>query len=497
MFSPNNWGLSIAIKNGVIPGSPNRENNGFISSSIAYENENPITHWLTGIQDTDREDPTNWILSGTSTASDFTFYNDAFVGPPTNRIFMDPNEAYESIIGGIIAPYRLVRWQQSTNRIGNTSFDVQNSSLDRLFSFIMVITNDKSKWTRCPVIETSDENNGLNWGIAKVNNLSIDKEGNPVDTTGFGNLTMAQIATQFASTNEEDAGFVSATGMGWFPGYVLNKETGERLNIVYGEDSRYSINNGNDMQWNPNSVINEGVNPQFVNQIWGGKHLTYIFRETEANQSSVFPPLPGFPPIPQYDNGLVLRDYLGRSSNNFRRLAWSFCSYVLNPLLVPGTELLATDVQIDVNINRPFAVKDSELEPSLDNNGKPVYRFRTQGVAVSKQQKNVLADRLKDINVVPNPYRGMSEYELDQLDNTVKFTNLPEQATIRIYNMNGTLIRTYNKANPQNFLDWDLKNQVGIPIASGVYLIHVNVPGVGEKILKWFGVLRPVDLNNF
>jgi len=59
------------------------------------------------------------------------------------------------------------------------------------------------------------------------------------------------------------------------------------------------------------------------------------------------------------------------------------------------------------------------------------------------------------------------------------------------------LIRRYNKSDPLNFLDWNLKNSVGIPISSGVYLIHIEVPGVGEKILKWFGIVRPVDLNNF
>jgi hypothetical protein len=59
------------------------------------------------------------------------------------------------------------------------------------------------------------------------------------------------------------------------------------------------------------------------------------------------------------------------------------------------------------------------------------------------------------------------------------------------------LIRQFKKADPLTSLDWDLKNSKNIPIASGTYIIHVNVPGVGEKILKWFGVMRPVDLDNF
>ncbi len=40
-----------------------------------------------------------------------------------------------------------------------------------------------------------------------------------------------------------------------------------------------------------------------------------------------------------------------------------------------------------------------------------------------------------------------------------------------------------------------MKNQTGLPIASGVYLIHVSAPGVGEKTLKFFCVLRPTDLD--
>ncbi|MGZ3884597.1 MAG: hypothetical protein ACXVPD_10370, partial [Bacteroidia bacterium] len=48
-----------------------------------------------------------------------------------------------------------------------------------------------------------------------------------------------------------------------------------------------------------------------------------------------------------------------------------------------------------------------------------------------------------------------------------------------------------------SYQDWDLKNQSGIPVASGLYIFHIDAPGVGEKILKWFGVMRPLDLQNY
>ena len=42
-------------------------------------------------------------------------------------------------------------------------------------------------------------------------------------------------------------------------------------------------------------------------------------------------------------------------------------------------------------------------------------------------------------------------------------------------------------------IEWDLKNAKGIPIASGVYLIHIDAPGLGERVIKWFGVNRKFD----
>ncbi|MFM7233272.1 MAG: T9SS type A sorting domain-containing protein, partial [Flavobacteriales bacterium] len=92
---------------------------------------------------------------------------------------------------------------------------------------------------------------------------------------------------------------------------------------------------------------------------------------------------------------------------------------------------------------------------------------------------------------------AFSSYETNKLDNRVKITNLPEVCTISIYDLNGTRIRQFKKGDPTTSLDWDLKNDKGIPIASGVYILHIEVPGIGERILKWFGVMRPVDLDNF
>jgi hypothetical protein len=38
-----------------------------------------------------------------------------------------------------------------------------------------------------------------------------------------------------------------------------------------------------------------------------------------------------------------------------------------------------------------------------------------------------------------------------------------------------------------------MKNAKGIPVASGVYLIHISAPDMGERTIKWFGVQRQFD----
>jgi len=127
-----------------------------------------------------------------------------------------------------------------------------------------------------------------------------------------------------------------------------------------------------------------------------------------------------------------------------------------------------------------------------------MYKFNTNDLATVFNDNATAKSALDLINVVPNPYYAYSStYETSQLDNRIKFVNLPVKCVVSIYTLNGTLIRQFTKDSDITSLDWDLKNSVGIPVAGGVYLIHVKADGIGEKIIKWFGIMRPVDLNSF
>ena len=87
------------------------------------------------------------------------------------------------------------------------------------------------------------------------------------------------------------------------------------------------------------------------------------------------------------------------------------------------------------------------------------------------------------ISVYPNPYYGFHELETSRSDKYVSFNHLPEKATIRIFNLGGTMVKQIDKDDLGQFANWDLSNQYGYPVASGLYIVHVDTP-YGEKILK-------------
>ncbi len=91
---------------------------------------------------------------------------------------------------------------------------------------------------------------------------------------------------------------------------------------------------------------------------------------------------------------------------------------------------------------------------------------------------------IKQISVFPNPYFGANPLERDKYQRFMRFTNLPDQVTIRIYSLSGVFIKRIDKDDNSQYLDWDLRNKDGLPVASGMYLAYLDMPGVGTKIMK-------------
>jgi hypothetical protein len=105
---------------------------------------------------------------------------------------------------------------------------------------------------------------------------------------------------------------------------------------------------------------------------------------------------------------------------------------------------------------------------------------------------------LDRIRVVPNPYYGRSTYELSSVEHVVRFTNMPETAVVRIYDLAGDLVRTLRKSDPaSSILQWDLLTDNHLPLASGVYVYRVEAPGAGVATGKMAIFMSKEQLTNY
>lgn len=103
-----------------------------------------------------------------------------------------------------------------------------------------------------------------------------------------------------------------------------------------------------------------------------------------------------------------------------------------------------------------------------------------------------------EINVFPNPYYGVNTEEINKYNRFVTFNHLPDEAKVRIFNLAGVLVQTIDKTEPGQFLRWDLANEDGLPVASGLYIAYIELPGTGEtKILKLAIVQEQQILDRF
>jgi hypothetical protein len=511
------WGISVNIQITFDPGNALATKNSYLESSISFTDN--TKQWLTGLADVEGESNDNWIRSGTAVfTAPGNIYNDA------TGAGVDANQDFENCVGKTWAPYRICAPYATAVVAGTppTTYycygapawptNISLNKLGNVASIDVIFTSDKSQWTRCPVLEEQDNTALATGGAVKLNmraSASVDKQGLSSGQSGY---------------NATEGDLNGLTGMGWFPGYAINLETGERLNMAFGEDSWLALDNGRDMKWNPttskyNAATAGGNAFGFYpgDPVFGGKHYIYVFGHNgDATYASGDTYLPnGLRDIPRYDEGKALNALFtavvaagatGATADAYKREIFTDAMWVNIPLLAPGHQLFETDVKVRLRIaksyQRGYAAStvngtspDSVFVPA--NKNYPMYTFNTNDIETHKGDNETAKAALDLINIVPNPYYAYSAYEKKALENIVKITNLPEKCTVTIYTLNGTLIRKFNKDDVKTSLNWDLKNQARIPIASGMYIIYIKVPDVGEKTLKWFGVLRPTDLDSY
>lgn len=119
-----------------------------------------------------------------------------------------------------------------------------------------------------------------------------------------------------------------------------------------------------------------------------------------------------------------------------------------------------------------------------------VFEFTTTAQGVNQELAKSSLDRIR---VVPNPYvvtaewEEKSPYSSGRGPRKIQFTNLPQRCTIRIYTVSGELVRTIEHDAPiiDGSESWDLLTRDNLAVSYGLYIFHVDAPGVGEKIGKF------------
>ena len=135
----------------------------------------------------------------------------------------------------------------------------------------------------------------------------------------------------------------------------------------------------------------------------------------------------------------------------------------------PGTKIvISTTSEFGSSDKFQFTMN----EPSIDN--------------------ELAGSQLEDIYVAPNPYVGAASWERasnsqGRGERKINFFNLPQNCTIRIFNVRGELIRTlvHEGELSDGMISWDLLTENNEDVAYGVYFYHVEAPGIGEYTDKF------------
>ena len=213
-----------------------------------------------------------------------------------------------------------------------------------------------------------------------------------------------------------------------------------------------------------------------VNNITEGiEHFQFIFRDLNSDKifndsDAIF---------------FVFGDSLGKkaTSTSNRYVSWSVT-------LIKDTTI-AEDQQRAPQYGDVFKV----VNKKPFRNGE-FYEFTLKGQGFDKTKAE---SDLNNVIVVPNPYVGAASWEplsneVGRGERRIYFMHLPSQCTIKIYTISGKLVDTIEHGFPTgSFSDgqesWNLVSRDGMDIAFGVYVYHVDAPGIGQKIGK-FAVIK-------
>jgi len=113
------------------------------------------------------------------------------------------------------------------------------------------------------------------------------------------------------------------------------------------------------------------------------------------------------------------------------------------------------------------------------------YQFVVRG---QKVDNTFAAKNLDKIKVVPNPYvvaaawEPTNPYTSGRGPRSIQFIHLPQKCTIRIFAVDGTLVHTieHDSGLTDGSEEWDMLTKDRMDISYGVYIYHIEAPGIGN-----------------
>lgn len=154
--------------------------------------------------------------------------------------------------------------------------------------------------------------------------------------------------------------------------------------------------------------------------------------------------------------------------------------------LAPASQTVKDHGTWNLVLYQSTFTKGDVLRINYDNpllSGVDTFTFGTNGSVYSVETVKSQVDK---INVFPNPYYGFQYRELAPNNKYVTFSHLPANAVIRIFDISGVLVKTINHVPTNGQFDtWNLANDNNYPVASGIYVVYIDMPDLGTtKILK-------------
>lgn len=165
-------------------------------------------------------------------------------------------------------------------------------------------------------------------------------------------------------------------------------------------------------------------------------------------------------------------------------LAMDVSNYVLKPsgqiVSVTWEDINPADVLIRVEGR---AIGATGLETSLvvrRMRGAAGEELASEGVAVLLTEAAIGLD---GVYVFPNPFRA------DEHQPRVVIAGLPESSTVAIFSLNGEPVRQLEETDGNGGVTWDLRDNTGALVASGMYLFRVEAPGE-KAVLRKAAIIR-------